>query len=277
MSGDHEDSTLKSLGIEGTQSTVDSTVERFVPYAGHSDSGRLNVACSQQQDEETLAMQQPNIEWNDSQALVPDSTQSVPTTDIAENLNALLAYPVPHMVLLNPAGDQKIQQPTTWLNNGAHQQYGRQYPVFSLPSFSGGYLTATGEAVQYSPQFWSPYSQPQYQPPQVQPYPTLAHKCPASDADHTCAGQNARKSEEYKHSCPECGKRFRRPGAVGTHMRCHTGEKPFQCPIPTCRRHHNWFSVKSNMVRHCRKVHASQEEFPILRGVHINKSSQDKR
>jgi len=212
-----------------------------------------------------------------------------------------LAYSLPGMVILNPAGDQTIQQPTTWPNNGAYQQYGTQYPVVSPPSFSAGHSTATSEAVQYSSQFWYPCPASQCQPGQVQSYPTptgtprvglplqplyyesncfasdITNNRPCYNAGRARAPKNPRKPEEHKHACPECGKRFLRPGAVETHMKMHTGEKPFQCPIPTCPRHRNWFSVKSNMVRHCRNAHASQEEFLISKGVQINKSSQDKR
>ena len=302
MNGD-QDSTLRSSWIEGTQSSVDSTVERFVVDEESSDCGRSTLACvenSQQQEEETLAKQQPDDEFNRSQTLVPDVTQSVLITATSENPNAFFAHSLPGMVLQNPASDQTTQQPTTWPNIGAYQQYGRQYPVFPLGSFPGALSAVAGEAIQYSPQYWYAYPPPQYQPGQVPLYPTPTSTPPAGlpaqppcfgpcvfhapdassnrrqhDAGRSRKGKKPRKPEEHKHPCPECGKRFLRPGALTTHIRSHTGERPFQCPIPTCPRHRDCFSVKSNMVRHCRSAHASQEEFLISRDVHINKLSQD--
>ncbi|KPV71754.1 uncharacterized protein RHOBADRAFT_56375 [Rhodotorula graminis WP1] len=44
-----------------------------------------------------------------------------------------------------------------------------------------------------------------------------------------------------------CTKKFGRPSARDTHMRSHTGVKPFTCPIPTCARS---FGVFSNLKRH---------------------------
>ena len=298
MNGD-QDSTLRSWG---TQSSVDSTVDRFVVFEENSDSARLTLACleNSQQDEETLATaQQPNDEFNCSQTVVPNTTQSVLTTATSENPNAFFAHSLPDVVLQNPASDQTTQQPITWPNNGAYQQHGRQYPVFPLSSLPGGLCTTTHEAVQYSPQYWYPYLPPQYHREQVQLYPMVTSTPPAglspqppcfspcitqasdatsnrvhNDAGHSCNSKKPRKPEEHKHPCPECGKRFLRPGALNTHIRMHTGEKPFQCPIPTCPRHRERFSVKSNMVRHCRSVHASEEDFLISKDIYINKLSR---
>ncbi|BFZ56583.1 hypothetical protein PYCC9005_003630 [Savitreella phatthalungensis] len=60
-------------------------------------------------------------------------------------------------------------------------------------------------------------------------------------------------SNQKKHVCPVCKKRFTRPSSLTTHIYSHTGEKPFVCPVDGCGRH---FSVISNLRRH-RKIHKS--------------------
>ncbi|EIN04235.1 hypothetical protein PUNSTDRAFT_138628 [Punctularia strigosozonata HHB-11173 SS5] len=59
------------------------------------------------------------------------------------------------------------------------------------------------------------------------------------------AGDNAQR----KHVCHLCNKRFSRPSSLQIHINTHTGDKPFECPHPTCGRQ---FSVNSNMRRHYR-------------------------
>ena len=58
-------------------------------------------------------------------------------------------------------------------------------------------------------------------------------------------------SNQKKHVCPVCKKRFTRPSSLTTHIYSHTGEKPFICEYENCGRH---FSVISNLRRH-RKIH----------------------
>ncbi|KIL65991.1 hypothetical protein M378DRAFT_76171 [Amanita muscaria Koide BX008] len=62
-------------------------------------------------------------------------------------------------------------------------------------------------------------------------------------------GSNGGKVATAKYSCPYCGKGFNRPSSLKIHINSHTGEKPFICPVESCRRS---FSVLSNMRRHAR-------------------------
>lgn len=52
------------------------------------------------------------------------------------------------------------------------------------------------------------------------------------------------------HVCSVCGKNMDSKTGLERHIRVHTGEKPYQCPI--C---HHRFSIKSNMTKHFKQQH----------------------
>ncbi|OCH93540.1 hypothetical protein OBBRIDRAFT_823982 [Obba rivulosa] len=78
---------------------------------------------------------------------------------------------------------------------------------------------------------------------------------PASNTDvHALqrveSGEQAENpSDEKRHRCPHCSKRFNRPSSLNIHVNTHTGAKPFMCRFPGCNRQ---FNVNSNMRRHYR-------------------------
>lgn len=52
--------------------------------------------------------------------------------------------------------------------------------------------------------------------------------------------------------CEYCGKVCSRPSNYVVHLRTHTGERPFQCPVEGCGKD---FAVRSNLNRHLRATH----------------------
>jgi hypothetical protein len=71
-----------------------------------------------------------------------------------------------------------------------------------------------------------------------------------------------RRSEGRRHTCSECQKSFPRPSSLVDHVRTHTGEKPFLCPVQGCKHSicGKGFSVRSNMTRHVKSCHKG---FPV--------------
>lgn len=61
-------------------------------------------------------------------------------------------------------------------------------------------------------------------------------------------------SQKYGFRCPVCDKWQRSKAILESHMRMHTGEKPFACEV--CSKQ---FSLKSNWKRHMLSVHPDYE------------------
>jgi hypothetical protein len=134
--------------------------------------------------------------------------------------------------------------------------YVHQYP----PQYVAQSLTVSHGTMVQHPQY--PNAQPLYAPPYPQGYPVQASTAgqPVAQPHQTNPGRRRKKdSQEHKHPCEICTKRFLRPSALVSHMRTHTGEKPFPCRFAGCDRTEA-FSVKSNRTRH--EAKHIREEMP---------------
>lgn len=67
---------------------------------------------------------------------------------------------------------------------------------------------------------------------------------------------NFTNAVKLRKQCPICGKICSRPSTLKTHYLIHTGDTPFNCTWPNCKKS---FNVKSNMLRHV-KSHARKLE-----------------
>ena len=65
----------------------------------------------------------------------------------------------------------------------------------------------------------------------------------------------SRLSDAKTNACPICNKTYARPSTLKTHMRIHSGEKPFKCP--SCSR---CFSQAANLTAHAR-THSGEKPF----------------
>ncbi len=57
---------------------------------------------------------------------------------------------------------------------------------------------------------------------------------------------------ERPYPCPHCDKRFTQKGNLDAHLKTHTKEKPHGCPAPGCGRR---FAFKSSMQGHLKQAH----------------------
>ena len=64
--------------------------------------------------------------------------------------------------------------------------------------------------------------------------------------EQKCSGNN------QNYECPTCGRKFHVKWRLANHMKTHTGERNFGCPIPGCT---SAYYCKANLATHIKLTH----------------------
>jgi len=138
------------------------------------------------------------------------------------------------------------------------QAYQGQPAPYQLYQFPLPDLELIPEKYRENPQWMSCYLWIQSQQATQQWVPSQAdpktdsqasqYQVPANPAQWPYLPNPAQPAVTKKiYVCEVCSHRFARPSALNTHIRTHTGEKPFACSFEGCGAR---FNVKSNCTRH---------------------------
>lgn len=85
-------------------------------------------------------------------------------------------------------------------------------------------------------------------------------QCKKEFPDETTCRNHIQTGCFKRFCCEECGKGFIHRGNLNTHLRIHSGKRPFRCDEPNCGRS---FAQSSNLVTH-KRIHFGERPFRCL-------------
>ncbi|XP_033836557.1 zinc finger protein 516-like isoform X1 [Periophthalmus magnuspinnatus] len=100
----------------------------------------------------------------------------------------------------------------------------------------------------------------------------LYHRWGAANALLDPTGMLRSLMRQGQYFCHECGKNFSQPSHLRTHMRSHTGERPFCCQLCPYRA-----SQKGNLKTHVQSVHHmpfDNSQFPETKALRVDQAEQ---